>query len=314
MVLPLQAGPFLHAAEAVKAGIHAARDIDVAQARLEVIATGAADDSVVAGYREAAARGARVIIGPMHRTGVSALVKSELATLPTIVLAAPDPGQNLPRWIYAFSLSIEAEARQLAQIAAREYFRAPLVVTTGAPLERRGQQAFSDAWRKLGGKQVEVIEFAPLPVATPAIRARLGSTKADFIVLFCDAERLRTIRPYLKQAIPTYATSHTYTGCCDARQGVDLEGVHFLDLPWLLIPDHPAVMVYPRPDGYTAELERFYALGVDAFRLALEILADNGRNFQIDGVTGQLNMGRGNSVERTLVHAVLRGGRAAVLP
>ena len=41
-------------------------------------------------------------------------------------------------------------------------------------------------------------------------------------------------------------------------------------MPWLLSPDHPAVLSYARPDQAQANIEyqRFYALGIDAYRIA----------------------------------------------
>jgi hypothetical protein len=58
----------------------------------------------------------------------------------------------------------------------------------------------------------------------------------------------------------------TSPGCGAAH---DLDGVRFVDMPWLLQPDHPAVMVYPQPaQPMPTELARLYAFGIDAYRIA----------------------------------------------
>jgi outer membrane PBP1 activator LpoA protein len=91
----------------------------------------------------------------------------------------------------------------------------------------------------------------------------------------------------------------------------DLEGVRFVDMPWLLEPDHPAVAVFPRSEQpLTGELQRLYALGIDAYRLAVDWLQGR-RAFELDGVTGQLRIDRARSarVERRPSFAVFRGGR-----
>ena len=75
--------------------------------------------------------------------------------------------------------------------------------------------------------------------------------------------------------------------------------VTFVDMPWLIEPDHPAVMGYPRPDPGSAEFERLYALGIDAWRIAKMLLAGE-RSLKLDGVTGELTLGPGGIIDRTL--------------
>jgi len=90
----------------------------------------------------------------------------------------------------------------------------------------------------------------------------------------------------------------------------DLEGVRFVDMPWLLEPDHAGVMVYPAPANLLpTELVRLYALGIDAYRLAT-IWMKGERRFDLDGVTGRLHVDRAKSlrVERRPVLAIYRGG------
>jgi len=58
-------------------------------------------------------------------------------------------------------------------------------------------------------------------------------------------------------------------------------------------------------------MERLYALGVDAFRVAREIALHPGTRFRLDGVTGQLTVdfGQGPSYfERTEQPAVYKNG------
>jgi outer membrane PBP1 activator LpoA protein len=100
------------------------------------------------------------------------------------------------------------------------------------------------------------------------------------------------------------------------RAGPELDGVRLLDLPWLVQRDHPAVMTYPQPvprdeARISADMERVYALGIDAFRIAREIAIQPQRRFQLDGVTGQLiiDFGTGPSwFERAEVPAEYRNG------
>src|SRR4029450_7517630 len=53
----------------------------------------------------------------------------------------------------------------------------------------------------------------------------------------------------------------------------DLEDVRFVDIPWLTNPDAREFARIPRPPSSSATLERLYALGIDAFRVA-QLFAD----------------------------------------
>jgi outer membrane PBP1 activator LpoA protein len=89
-------------------------------------------------------------------------------------------------------------------------------------------------------------------------------------------------------------------GRAEAIHNHDLNGIRLLDMPWLIEPDHPAVMVYARPpQPLAAELERLYALGIDAARLA-ELLLERplGPALSVDGVSGRLTLERGNVIAR----------------
>ena len=79
----------------------------------------------------------------------------------------------------------------------------------------------------------------------------------------------------------------------------ELDGVRLLDLPWQVQRDHPAVMVYPHPvQAGTADMERLYALGIDAYRVAREISRKPAGRFSIDGVTGRLTVDFGQGPAR----------------
>jgi outer membrane PBP1 activator LpoA protein len=71
-------------------------------------------------------------------------------------------------------------------------------------------------------------------------------------------------------------------------------------------------MVYPRPDyDDSVEFSRFYALGIDAFRIAMVLLAGK-PGAVIDGVTGQLTLGHDALFVRALTAAQFNDGRLIV--
>ncbi|MGW8183007.1 MAG: penicillin-binding protein activator, partial [Burkholderiales bacterium] len=94
--------------------------------------------------------------------------------------------------------------------------------------------------------------------------------------------------------------------------GYDLAGVRFLDMPWLLQPQHPAVMIYPRPPyREAADRERLYALGIDAFRVASALLAGNA-TMEIDGVTGRIKLAPDQQFARNLTAAQFNQGMVTI--
>jgi outer membrane PBP1 activator LpoA protein len=127
--------------------------------------------------------------------------------------------------------------------------------------------------------------------------------------LAADADQARAVRPYLNNQIPVYGTSQIYGLRPGLLGNLDLNGIRFVDMPWLVQPDHPAVMVYPRPESMRLELQRFYALGIDACRIAAQLLKRSDR-IRLDGVTGRITLAADRVFQREPVLAVMREGGA----
>jgi outer membrane PBP1 activator LpoA protein len=312
LLLPLKSTAFGQHAEAVRNGFLAAAKVQGRVALpLRIYETGDDVQQVVAGYRQALAAGATVVVGPLTRSGVTAIVEAEPVPVPTLALNVPEGRATAPRNLYMLSLQAEAEARQVAQLAHQEGGRSVLTVSGDTPLMRRIHQAFVDEFTRLGGKLAAEIPFASDPAGLNRIKQAAGLGTADMAFLALDFQRARLARPYL-EPLAIFATSQVHPGNVGPLAAFDLARVRFLDMPWLLQPDHTAVMVYPRQDYRdVVELDRFYALGIDAFRVANELLA--GRlEIVLDGVTGRLTLGPDQSFARMLTAAQFREGKLAV--
>ena len=210
------------------------------------------------------------------------------------------------------SLQIEAEARQVAQLAWQDGYRKATTVNGDTPLLKRIHQAFVDEFTRLGGTHVAAHAFTTDAEGLTRIKKAVETGTADMAFLALDVARARLARSYFG-ALPVYATSQVYPGNAGPLAGYDLAGVRFLDMPWLLQPDHPAVMVYPRPTfGGAVELDRFYALGIDAYRIVLALLAGKSET-GLDGVTGRLVLGRDRQFVRGLTTAQFTDGKLVVV-
>ena len=181
-------------------------------------------------------------------------------------------------------------------------------------LSKRIQQAFADEWSRLGGNTAKLLSFTG--VNPTEVRDALRRQSPDVVFLAMNSRDARFLNPFLKSDLPTYATSQIYAGSGNLQKYHDLNGVQFVDMPWLLQPDHLAVMVYPRPQSsLTADMERLYALGIDAWRLAQQLQGSTvGSPFSLDGVTGQLSLDvRSHEIRRDGLRAEFSYGEAILL-
>jgi uncharacterized protein len=307
LLLPVNSKIFGRHAAVLRDGFSAAAKI---QGRTSIpVREYAVSESVSAtleGYRAAVAAGAQVIVGPLTRDAVTALAFGEPVPVPTLALNVPDSTGRNPGNLFLLSLQIETEARQVARISWRDGRRNAVTLNGGSPVERRMQAAFAGEFMRLGGRVAADIAYTTDPGKLKSV-ARSGNA-ADMYFLALGHAEARIVRSYLG-ATPVYATSSVHTGDQGPLAGFDLAGVNFIDMPWLLEANHPAVMIYarPKPPG-SPDLERFYALGIDAWRIA-QLLLTGTRDIRLDGVTGQLTLGADGHIERELVAGRYSEGR-----
>lgn len=315
LLLPLSADAFRQPAEVVRQGFLAAAKVEADAPTVRVYPTTDDTANILAVYGQALALGAKVVVGPLTRNAVSALALSEQVSVPTLSLSTPDQENlSIPPLLYLFGLSIEEEARQVAELAAREGYRKPLIAAADSPLAKRMQTAFAEQWRNRGQALAGQVRFA-MKGDLSTLRGAVQKLDADVIFLAANAQEARTVRPYLASILPTYGTSQTFAGRAQDPRNVDLAGMRFIDMPWLLQPDHPAVMIYPRAEtALSAELERLYALGIDALRLASQLYRNPASTAPaLDGVTGKLTMSPGHQFQRELVMAEFQQDSVVVI-
>ncbi|MET0321127.1 MAG: penicillin-binding protein activator [Duganella sp.] len=358
LILPLRSDTLGAAAEALRAGFMAGWERDKDNITVDVIETGDGAQDILASYAQAVA-GADIIVGPLARSAVTAVAASPLVSKPTIALNHPEgygtsSAIPLPQQMLAMGLSIEEEARQVAQWAAAEQPGATaLILTTSSPWQRRIAAAFAARWEQLGNPVRTVELNAPNSYLSDPdlvqLRARLQQEPPGLLFSAMGADQTRQLRgaltsgllhesdepvistadglpvrpaasPAPAPAVPAFGALPLYgTSALNASGGMnsptnELDGVRLLDLPWQVQRDHPAVMVYPHPvQAGTADMERLYALGIDAFRVARAISRQPGAagRFHVDGVTGRLTVDFGQGparFERIEQPAVFKNG------
>ncbi len=337
LLLPLKSksSALARAAEVVQQGFSAAASL---QHGIPVRIYASADESkdIITLYRQALADGALAVAGPLTRDGVSALASYSGINVPTLALNSTELPKNSYN-LYFFGLPVENEARQVAQIAFKAKLRNATIISTGTPLSKRLATAFADEWTNIGGMITAEVLFnddfavltnlpvAPWPEGTePKPASAVSETgeplppsrplpppiaPGNVAFIAADHEKARLIRPYLNPTLPVYATSLVYKGNTNTLANFDLNEIHFVDMPWLLQPDHPAVMIYPHSASLLEpEVDRLYALGIDSYRIVYALLTNFPDNaWPLDGVTGKLLLS-GQQLLREPIPAFFRLG------
>jgi outer membrane PBP1 activator LpoA protein len=297
LLLPMRSGTLATAAESVRAGFMASVERDGTGFKVEVVSTGDAPRDVLDAYARAAAA-SDIVVGPLARSAVAALADSDAVTRPTVALSVPESHaavpRPMPRLMLVAGLSIEDEAKQVAEWAAREHPQGRALILTGnAAWARRAAGAFEARWNELGhtNQRFAVPSGEAGKAAIAELKQKLEIDPPDLLFAALDGTGLRAVRAGTTTTIPCYGGGSANPGRATEPGASPLDGVRILDLPWIVLPDHPAVMVYPHPPDteQPLDMDRLYALGIDAFRVARELALRGGAPFGMDGVTGRLD-------------------------
>ncbi|WP_180279453.1 penicillin-binding protein activator [Massilia psychrophila] len=333
LMLPLRSQTLGAPAEALRAGFMAAYEHEREGFIVNLVDTGDSLQENLNAYAAAVEQN-DIMVGPLARPAVSALAASALVRKPTIALNHPvalPSAAALPAQMLVIGLSIEDEARQVATWAGTEHPGGTALIIAGSSAwQRRIAASFAARWKQLGySSQMLVVADSNGYLSEASLgqlSAQLDAAQPALLFTALDASQAGQVRGALGPELPIYGTSSVNPGTF-AGAGADpgavlteLNGLRLLDLPWEVDSAHPAVMAYPRWSGATArtlDMDRLYALGIDAFRVAREIALRPGADINLDGVTGRLSVRFGNGparFERIEPAAVYEGGAFTLVP
>lgn len=312
LILPTSSPALGRLADAVRQGFIAASEAAGADA-IPVRATAIEHEGqpLLDACRLALSTGALVVVGGLTRDGAMNLANSDCSRQP--VLTLNEARAEGARRVYSVSLSLEQEARQAALLAVENGLRSAIVIHTNAPISRRVADAFEREWTRAAG-EIRRIPYSGRPDDAPLLKERLAPIVADMVFLALDSDEALAVRPYVSAMLPAYATSLSINPRAEPLVNLDLQGVRYVEMPWFIQPDHPAVMAYPSARGAAnVEQERLYALGIDAYRLAIVLARGEAGKEPLDGVTGRITLEEGNAFARHLSPAEVDGGRVVPL-
>ena len=322
VLLPPPNGEYRRATAAILAGLKAAQTRDGSGLSMDLFPVDERFDSLANAYQDITSRGYAFAIGPLVKSSVSQLTELPNLAVPTLALNWPESDRPAPGNTVFFGLPIESDAVFIARSAFADMStlstRRPLkacIVTNTSPLARRAASAFAESWKEQGAQIVDQIETDSK--LNGEMRSLVGGVDADVYFVASTIETARAVKISLPKDAQLYAPSILSTGVTASNlnqsaqnRTPELDGYKVTDLPWLIQTDHPAVMAYPRQSTLShQELQRLYALGIDAFRCAKELMSGN-NSFDLDGVTGRLKFDRSADarIQRSPVLAEYRSG------
>lgn len=303
LLLPLDSPIYGKAASAVLAGFMAAHDLESSQPEVKVYAISGPEQTLET-YKLAVYEGAQWVVGPLTRDAVSALA-GVAVPIPTLMLNQPEQDFKPQDNLLMLPLSAESEARQIAHLVREQGLQTAQVIMDDTSLAKRVAQAFIEEWQQLSGTLNE-------PVILPE-KEKWGGLKqitqsADMVFLSAPSTKARLVKPYMDAAIPTYSISQSYDGTGNSLGNLDMLALRFVDMPWMLEPDNPdyASLRVAASEFKGADLQRLFALGVDAYRLLPRLQDKLTGKVLLEGVTGRILTGENGILQRELPMAQFR--------
>ncbi|MCP1726095.1 outer membrane PBP1 activator LpoA protein [Natronospira proteinivora] len=333
LLLPLS-GRFSAPAEAARDGFLAAHFNQPADRRpiVRVYDTGNAPERIGEIYRQAVEDGAGLVVGPLTRPALSALLEEE-RPVPVLGLNYLLDEQAGGPDLIQFGLQPEAEARQVARRVFREGEGRAIALIPDSEWGYRMLDAFRESLEEMGGELLDYDAFRPQARDFSGGLTRvLGLNRSqdrrrqlaqvideslefeprrrgdiDAIFLAAQDGQASLIRPQLRfhhaLGVPVYASSHVYRP--GQAPDSDLDGIRFADMPWSIAEAGDARAERERVARLWPELfeqhGRLFALGFDAYRL-VPILMNFEEPLQppLAAMTGVLSLDDNNRIQREL--------------
>lgn len=302
LLLPFSVEAFYPASDAIERGFVAAQAANGDTNEIKIYATNGDKDEIGALYAQAVQEGAAYIVGPLTRDETTAIANGKASVI-TMALNQPDSNVGSEKF-YSFGLSIEAEVAQIVRLARNSGMQSATIVSSGSPVASRTAKAFNDAWLADGG-EIRLSTGPGEGKTLSDMKAEIVSNPADMIFIAANAEEARVIRPYLDAGTPTFGISHLYSGLAHDPADSALNAIRFVDLPWILDPESKAFEGYRKaaaelPPG---EMQRWFALGVDAYALLQHLSKSPSQGTILNGLTGKLRISPKGEISRELAVA-----------
>lgn len=300
LILPFSEQSLYPVADAIEQGFSAANDVSKNSAEIKIYPSSAKKEDIIALYQQALTEGAKYVVGPLTRDEITTLGTTSIS-VPTLTLNQPDNATSVANF-YSYGLTVEDEVTQVIKTARDAGMQSATIVMSNSPLANRMAKAFSEAWTATGGNIGLPISIADKALF-PTIKTQLASNPTDMIFLAADADEAREIRPFLNSATPTFGLSPINDGDIQAKTDNPLNAIRFTEIPWVIDHSNEAYKDYYKAaeDLPPGEMQRWFALGVDAYHL-LAIITQRPNSFStFGGLTGKISISATGEIKRELL-------------
>ena len=284
--------------------------------------------NIVSVYNEAVNSGAQVVIGPLRKGALTTLSQTYgHFPVPTVFLnRLPDASAHSN--LFQFSLSPEEEAVQIAQQARADGQQMATALIPDNKWGRRLLDAFQQSWQANGGLFLGHAYYVEQDLAQAVREVVNNYPQSDMLFIAAPPQDARRLVPQIRYALsskkminlnkinlPLYATSHVYTGNPSPSLDRDLDGVTFVDMPWVInaefnegFPDNNA------QQHNQVGNKRLFAFGLDAYQITHYLYQANNNPSQlhINGATGQLSLDNQGLIHRQLNTGYFYQGRVVL--
>ncbi len=262
--------------------------------------------NALAQYQQAVAEGADMVIGPLDKDSLAALLSNPAALTTPILSLNYDNDRPSPAALYQFGLSPEDEARQIAEFTVNRGQRQAIVMVPNSSWGKRLADTFVQTYQARGGKVLMMVNYPNSDSSSylKQVQGALNSAEgAQMVFLGASPTQARLIRPLLQDQaglLPVYATSHIFSGRLEKDKDTDLDGIIYTEVPLILQGINNGSLD-------TLKFPRLYALGADAVLIANN-LAGLSRQQTLPGKTGQISLLNDHSIQRRLDFATFING------
>lgn len=285
-------------------------------------------ESVAGAYRHALDDGASFVVGPLTKEDVAAISPLDTGRTPLLALNYLTEAQSAPRDFYQFALLPEDDARTVARRLVGEGKLKGVAIIAAGEWGNRVGGAFNEELMQHGGAVLDFgryegtrADFSDIIkqiLEVHTVKGEPSTHRADAEFVFVAASSpgaARLIMPQLKfnfaGDVPAYSTSDTFEP--DSSANIDLDGLMFPDMPWMVSADPVTAQIRDAVraawPARTARRDRLYAFGFDAYRLVPELKSHTlSPTHRINGMTGRLFLDERNRIHRDLDWAQIRNG------
>lgn len=278
-----------------------------------------------------------LVVGPITKERIENLSNQGRISIPTLAL---NNSRNISHQndLFLFGLDPKHELRQLAQEMTSQGYTRVGVISAESQRSDELLSFFKTALEAAGGQVVNASAFPSNQALADTVAELLGTNDSatrlqavrkathlkldseprrrkdiEALLILADNEQAKQIKPLFAfnfaKDIPVYANSSVHLA--DDTHSSDLNGIQFLDIPWMFTKTSPLHTSIDKAFGNdNNRYARFYALGADAYLLAprLSLLREIGNSY-VDGLTGRLSIQSDGEIQRELQWAKYTRGR-----